>query len=297
MFSQGGLGLLDSETSKALVVGGILTPKLGFLGDTSFSLAVDYFNIEVNKEITQLGAANIIFGCYDSENFASEPLCNQFTRGQNATAIYQINEVFDQYVNIASQKQEGIDVSANLRHDFGKFGRLNLTADMTWQLNDDFQLLPTSPTTSSNGEAGSPKWVGDFRATLSFDGGLSLFYGMNVIGKTSDQQDFEDRFGGPCLDSFNRQDTASTADDLPIYGTYCPDLKTSTTFYHNASVTQEIMDGRFSITAGVSNLFNTRPPRVSVLNGGQISLLGPVVAASQYPFAGRRGFINVTAKF
>ncbi len=297
VFSQGGLGLLEAETSKALVAGVILTPSFGFLGDTSFSLAVDYFNIEVNKEITQLGAANILFGCYDSEDFANEPLCDQFTRGQNATAIYQVDEVYDQYVNIASQKQEGIDVSANLRHNFGRLGRLSITADVTYQLNDDFQLLPTSPTTSTNGEAGSPKWVGDFRANWAFDSGLSLFYGVNVIGPTSDQQDFEDRYGGPCLSSFNRQGTADPSDDLPIYGTYCPDLTTPTTFYHNASITQEIMDGRFSITAGVSNIFNTRPPRVSVLNGGQISLLGPVVAASQYPFVGRRGFINVTAKF
>jgi len=36
---------------------------------------------------------------------------------------------------------------------------------------------------------------------------------------------------------------------------------------------------------------------VSVLNNGQISMLGPVVAASQYGFTGRRAFINVTRKF
>jgi iron complex outermembrane receptor protein len=68
-------------------------------------------------------------------------------------------------------------------------------------------------------------------------------------------------------------------------------------FYHNVSVTKEIADGRFQITAGINNLFDTRPPRVSVLNGNQISMLGPVVAASQYGFAGRRVFVNVGAKF
>jgi iron complex outermembrane receptor protein len=47
----------------------------------------------------------------------------------------------------------------------------------------------------------------------------------------------------------------------------------------------------------MSNIFDTRPPRVSILNGGQISTLGPVVAASQYPFVGRRAFVNVSAKF
>jgi iron complex outermembrane receptor protein len=68
-------------------------------------------------------------------------------------------------------------------------------------------------------------------------------------------------------------------------------------FYHNFSVSKEFADGKFTITAGVSNLFDTRPPRVSVLNGGNISTLGPVAAASQYDFVGRRGFVNISTKF
>lgn len=282
-FSQGGLGQLRSETSKALVVGGVLTPKFGFLPDTTFNIAVDYFDIRVKGEITQLGPTNILFGCYDSEDFANEPLCDLFTRGQTADA-FAVDEVYDQYVNIARQRNSGIDVNVNIRHDLGKLGRLTFTADMTWQKKDDFQLLPTSVATSTNGEAGSPKWIGDFRMNWRSNGGFSLFYGMNVIGGTSDVRDFVDRYGDTCLNS-------------AIYGRYCPKLTTPTTFYHNISATQEIADGRFEITAGISNLFDTRPPRVSVLNGGQISTLGPVVVASQYPFSGRRGFVNVRAKF
>src|SRR3546814_14460634 len=74
-------------------------------------------------------------------------------------------------------------------------------------------------------------------------------------------------------------------------GRYCPKLKAPTTFYHNVSITQEIAD-RFEITFGIANLLNTRPPRESVLNGGQISTLGPVIVASQYPFDGRRAFLR-----
>jgi iron complex outermembrane receptor protein len=282
--SRGGLGNLKSETSTALVVGGVLSPKFAFLPDTTFNLAVDYFDIKVKGEISQLGGATILFGCYDSEDFANEPLCNLFTRGQPG-APNNVNQVFDQFVNIARQRNSGVDLALNIRHDLGKHGRLSLTADMTWQTKDKFQLLPTSVPTTTNGEAGSPKWVGDFRANWRSNGGFSLFYGMNVIGGTSDVQDFLDRRGGDrCINS-------------AIYGRYCPDLTTPTTFYHNASITQEIADGRFEITAGVSNIFDTRPPRVSVLNGGQISTLGPVVVASQYPFTGRRGFVNVRAKF
>jgi iron complex outermembrane recepter protein len=280
--SRGGLGLLEAETSRAFVIGTILTPRFGMLPDTSISVAVDYFNIKVNGEISQLGARNIIFGCYDSENFPADPLCSLFTRGQPA-APDNINEVRNQFVNIASQKNSGVDVAANIRHDLGNLGFVSFTADMTWQIKDDFQLLPTSPVTSSNGEAGSPRWVGDFRVNWTH-GSRTFFYGINVIGGTSDVDDFVARFGGTCINTVVR-------------GRYCPILETSATFYHNASVTQEIMDGRFSITLGVSNIFDTRPPRVSVLNGGQIPMLGPVVVASQYPFVGRRGFMNVSSKF
>lgn len=283
--SSGGLGVLKSETSKAKVFGGILTPRLSFLPETRISFAVDYFDISVKGEVSQLGASNILFGCYDSDNFSSEPLCDLFTRGQNATAIYQIDEVFDKYINIASQRNSGIDVALKIDQNLGSIGKLSLLADMTWQLKDDTQLLPGSALQSTNGESGSPKWVGDFRATWTHPSGFSLFYGINVIGGTSNVGDFlNDNGGNPCITT-------------TVYGTYCPDLTAPTTFYHNISVTQDIAGGDFKITAGVSNLFDTRPPRVSVLNGNQITMLGPVMYASQYGFAGRRAFINVSSKF
>jgi len=207
--------------------------------------------------------------------------------------------VRDSFVNVSSQRNKGIDLSVRVGQDLGSLGTLSLTADMTWQLTDDSQLLPTSLVLNENGFVGSPEYVGDFRANWTHPSGFSLFYGVNVIGSASSRELFDRGrpTSGGCLRSFNGQGTASTADDLPIYGVYCPDLDVAATFYHNISVTQEIADGRFTITAGVSNLFDTRPPRVSVLNGNTISTLGPVAAASQYDFVGRRGFINVSTKF
>ncbi|MCR5872407.1 TonB-dependent receptor [Sphingomonas sp. J344] len=289
--SQGGIGQLEAETSKAFVIGGVLTPRLGFLGSrTRINIAVDYFDIKVSGQVAQLGAASIIFGCYDSASFPTDPLCSLFTRGQTG-APFNINTVSDQYINIASQQNSGVDLTANVRSDLGAWGNISFTADMTWQTRDTFQLLPTSPIQTDNGEAGSPRWVGDFRLTWNLpSSGTTLFYGMNVIGATSNVDEFlADNNGNPCING-------DRGDGVAIRGIYCPVLTTNATFYHNASITQEVAD-KFEITLGVSNLFNTRPPRVSVLNGGQISMLGPVVAASQYSFVGRRAFINVSAKF
>lgn len=281
--ASGGVGILKSETSKALVVGTVLTPKFGFLPDTRINLSVDYFDIRVRDEITQLGAGNILRGCYGSLDFANEPLCDLFTRGQTA-APFNVANIQDKFVNIASQRNSGIDVAAYIRQDLGNLGSVSLTADMTWQLKDDLILLPGSPGTSTNGEAGSPKWVGDFRLNWqSPSSQTSIFYGINVIGATSNVKDLLNSNGGNlCINS-------------SIYGTFCPKVTTPMTFYHNLSLTQDINE-KFDITIGMSNIFNTRPPRVSIL-GSPISTLGPVVAASQYPFVGRRVFMNVSAKF
>jgi iron complex outermembrane receptor protein len=283
--SQGGLGVLESETSRSWVVGGVLTPRFDFLGDTRLSIAVDYFDIKVEGEIAQLGARNILFGCYGSEDFPNDPLCSLFTRGQTS-APNNVNEVFDKFINIASQHNSGVDVTINLRQDLGSWGTVNLTSDMTWQTRDTVILLDASQPESDNGEAGSPDWVGDFRLNWQTpDPNLSLFYSVNVIGGTSNEEDFlEDNGDDPCFQN------------IVAYGTYCPDLTTPTVFYHNASISYDFMDG-LTLTAGVSNIFDRRPPRVSVLNGAQITMMGPVVAASQYSFIGRRAFINVTADF
>ncbi len=299
IISSGGIGILDSETSQSLVFGTVLTPSLSFLPDTDISIAVDYFDIKVEGEISQLGAGTILAGCYDSIAFATEPLCNLFTRGQNVTAPLQVATVRDSFINVSSQRNKGVDLSVRVGQDLGSLGKVSLTADMTWQLTDDSQLLATSPVLNENGFVGSPEWVGDFRANWTHPSGFSLFYGVNVIGSGSSRELFDRGrpTSGGCLRSFNGQGTASTADDLPIYGVFCPDLDVAATFYHNISISQEIADGRFKITAGVSNLFDTRPPRVSVLNGNTISTLGPVAAVSQYDFVGRRGFINVSTKF
>ncbi len=282
--AEGGIGVLEAETSTAKTASIILTPSFGFLPSTTFSLAVDYFDIEVNGQIAQLGPANIVFGCYNSESFPNDPLCSLFTRGQ-PTDEFSIATVRDAYININSQRNRGIDVTTNVRQRMGRFGTLNFLASMTFQLQDDVLLLLDGDTVSDNGEAGSPKFVGDFNLSWqSANRSWSAFYGIDFIGKTSDRRDFLGANGGDeCINS-------------TVRGRYCPDLTVPRVFYHSASVTKSIGE-RFDFTFGVSNLFDKQPPRVSVLNGGTISTLGPVVSASQYDFLGRRFFANLSARF
>jgi len=289
-YTGGGIGFLEPETSKAWTASMVLTPRFEFLPDTNLSLAFDYFNIEVNGEIARLGANNIVAGCYASDFFPTDPLCDLFARvgdldpsdpDWNAGSPNNIARVRDSFLNVNSQKNEGLDVTARVQHDFAGDTTLTFQAQMTWQFEDQTALF-TGLFEDENGEAGEPKWVGDFRLILDH-GPWSLFYGLDVIGATNDEQDWIDANGTLC----------------PTYvtlGTVCMDLTLPATFYHNISATREIND-TFEVTVGVSNLFGTKPPRASSVSSNGINNFGRGVLYSQYDLIGTRFFANIAAKF
>ena len=292
--SGGGIGVLDPETSRAYTASMILTPQLSFLPDTQLSIAVEYFNIEVNGEIAQLGAGNILASCYASDFYPNEPLCNQFYRFSDLIALgpndplYQqyfqngsaanVGVVFDQFFNVNSQKNRGIDVTTRIVHDFAGDTTLTLQGLMTWQLHDSIALFDGLEE-DLNGESGEPKWVGDFNAQLD-TGPWSFFYNIDVVGPTDDTRDYLDSNGTLCP-------------SFVTLGTVCLKLTQPMTFYHSASITREFAE-HFRITAGVSNLFDTRPPRTSDFSGNAdgIDQLGLGSIDSQYDLLGRRFFVN-----
>jgi len=284
--SEGGIGVLDPETSTALTASVILTPRLS--SKTRFSLAVDYFKIKVKGEVSQLGAGTIIFGCYDSDTFPTDPLCSLFDRGTLGTDPFAIGNVRDAYINVASQVNEGVDFTALVQQDLGRWGSLSILGNATYQIKDRQVLLPSSPVVDNNGDIGDPKFVADINATWKPIAGWTFFWGTEIYGKASNEGKFKDRHGG------------SLCQVNAVWGDFCVKLRVPATFYHAASVTKEFGDARhrLELTLGVRNIFDTRPPRVSTIGGGGLPAeIGPVVGTSQYDFLGRRVFFNISKKF
>lgn len=299
VLSGGGVGVLEPETSKAWTVSAVLTPNFSFLPDTDISLAIDYFDIEVNGEIAQLGAASILSQCYNSDFFPNDPLCGQFFRFSDfddgtapagvATQYDQpggdrdnIAVAFDQFFNINSQQNRGVDVTARIIHDFGDDIRLTFQAQMTWQTHDTVALFDGF-SEDNNGEAGEPKWVGDFNTSLDV-GPWTFNYGLDVIGKTDDRQDYIDANGTLC----------------PTFATFpgpvCLDLTTPAQWYHSASITRDIGEN-FRITLGMTNITDNNPPRTSQLGGDGTRSFGQGLLYSQYDLRGRRVFANVNIRY
>jgi iron complex outermembrane receptor protein len=256
------------------------------MSNTEIYIALDYYDIEIKGEIDTLGAGDVVFGCYNSEFFPDEPLCSLFTRNITGAGINNINTVTGTFININRQRNEGLDLTIDLTQDLGSMGEISLLSQMNWSFKDEIELFDGN-FTDNNGEVGEPKWVGDFNLVWKPEPTWSLFYGLDVIGASDSSQDYIDIYGDLC-------------GDFEVRGEVCVVVKTPTTFYHSISVTKEF--NNFKVTGGVANLFNTRPPRVTVdggdsLNGGVINTVGQSALASQYDYYGIRGFLSVEAKF
>ncbi len=291
--SGGGIGVLTPETSTAKTASIILTPDLsGVLwGGLRTSLVVDYFEIEVRDEITTLGAASIVNGCYNSEFYPDEPLCELITRAPvGSTDALNILAIRDSYVNINNQKNRGIDATVRIDQDLGNLGSLSFNAQMTWQLEDKIALF-NNTVIDDNGEAGEPKWVGDFNLAWE-KGSWTIFYGLDVTGGTSDLADLKRTLGN---DVNGNPRTCRTSIFRPG-PQFCPDVRLSPTFYHSASITHRVGDD-FRITLGMANILDTKPPRASTVFSG-ITAIGQAPAfGSQYDYLGRRIFLNVRGNF
>ncbi|PHY14122.1 TonB-dependent receptor [Caulobacter sp. B11] len=260
--SGGGKGLLEAETSDAKTLGVIWSPSFANL-----QVAVDYFEIEVNDEVTKLGAANIVAGCYNSETFPTDPLCNQFTR---QAGTFYIEEVQDNYLNVASQVNRGIDLTIDYGYEFD-FGKFNVNLQSTWQLEDTTELFAGNEV-DTNGDVGDPDWTGSMN--LRFDrGDWTGFWAIDAIGKASEAEDIGDTNAAK---------------------TIAYKVHTEFTAYHSLSVRKK-MD-QLSVLVGVSNLFNELPP-AATQGLGQYSTIGKSVLASQYDYYGRRAFVNITKRF
>jgi len=258
----GGAGTLEAETSDAVTYGVIWTPSFADL-----NVAVDYFDIEVNNEITQLGAARIVNQCYRSLSFPTDKLCSLFTRGPS----HLITDITDNYLNIASQKNRGIDLTVNYTRALPWDTKLSVELQSTWQLKDTTALFADT-VVDTNGFVGDPDWTGQLNFTLE-KGDWTGYWSVNMIGKASDAEDYVDH---------------NTA------GTTFYKVHTEFTAYHSVSLMKKFDD--WTLMGGVANLFGEDPPQVTQ-SQGNYNMVGRSVLASQYDYIGRRLFVRMTAKF
>lgn len=266
----GGKGVLEAETSDAETVGFVWTPSF-----TNLSIALDYFKITVENQVSQFGAGNIIGACMSDPNYPNNPFCSLFTRlGSTSPTPGAIDIVQNAYVNLNKQYTTGLDATVRYQKEFS-FGRFTADLQATWTFDDEITFRTGTAPEDFNGEIIDP----DFTANLDlrFDkGDFTYFWNVDMIGKASNTEEF----GG---DVFGYRSSGLTA----YYKQY-----SEFTAVHDVSIRYRNDD--WTLIAGVQDVFDEQPPAVST--GTAFARVG-LVTTGAYDIRGRRGFVEVQRRF
>lgn len=265
--SSGGLGELEAETSDANTIGFVWQPDFADL-----SISVDWFRIVVNDQVDQLGARNIAYGCYGSEFYPDEQLCQLFDRSLPGGGI---DNVDDRYINVSEQESEGYDFALNYNVDVGP-GSLDF--DFAWTIQTvRSTALFADQVEDDLGDFGNPENVGRLWTTYQV-GDWEFFWAWRYVGEVNSEQDFD----GP--EATYRGET--------VYRVLYADAVS----YNDFSVTYFWDTYNLRTILGVANAFDEQPPQITTL-GGPLSYAGQSAFYSQYDWLGRRMFLNLTWDF
>lgn len=262
---------LAAETSKNLTFGTVVQPIFG-PDFGNLSIAVDYFRIEVNNGVSQLSHLTILDGCYQGTN---PEFCDFIIRGDNSAGPGQDLQVTTGYINVATDIAKGIDIVMSYDRDLGP-GKLDIGAQAVYMIDRIFQGLPNAAPFHQDGMIGNPKWAGV--GHVGYKTGPWYFrWGVEFIQGTSDNEQALDTDDDGLVDF----DPAQFDFSVPDY------------WLHTATIRYETE--RYSLTAGIRNLFDKNPPKISSTDPFVNTTSNVPLQGGFDPF-GRTFFINAQAK-
>jgi iron complex outermembrane recepter protein len=274
----GGNPELNPEESESLTVGVVYTPA--FI--ENFSIALDYFDIEITNGIGTAGTSNIINGCYESANFSSS-LCTlligaaevdriPYPTSPRRDVLGAMAGILVTNANLSTFETSGIDFDASYAFDLGS-GRMKLRVDGTYLSEYKYTPFEGESPVKLAGFYGEDQWETSVAAFAEWRTNFTAAYSA---------------------DNWSASWTArymSGTDDETV-----ADLATSTnTRNHAPSVVYHDVQGsyfidQYTFTFGVRNLFNKLP--VYTTNNADMNTISP-----SYDLAGTYLYGRVVVKF
>ena len=287
---------LKPEKSNSFTIGLVLQPRQFVPG---FSLTVDYFHIKITDAITRLTSLDAINDCFGNVTSASaaNTACTVIRRNP---ATGGLDGDFGTtpglslpLTNQGTLLTDGIDLSANYRHDVGP-GLLNLSFAGTWTHRAKFKATPTglnrecvgyystncgspgapdsSPGTPGNGSL-QPKYVWNQRTTYSV-AGVDLSVLWRHIASVRQEPDDAVNGDGPVIPAFAR---------IKAFN------------YFDGSIRFNV-NKVFAFTVSCENLFDKKPPIVG-FDVGTTAFNSGNTYPSTYDPLGRRFAVSGRVQF
>jgi outer membrane receptor protein involved in Fe transport len=256
---------LKAETSKNVTLGMVLQPMLP-TGWGDVSLALDYYDIEVDNGVARAGATAILSLCYDDPGFiAAGGFCRLITRAGPGTNR-QLT-VDNSYINLSKDIVKGYDLTLRYVRNVGQ-GQVIVNGLVSKYDEQAGRLFPDDPLESVNGIIGAPDMTANLDVTYRYQG-------------------WRFRYGMEWIDSMSSYEYYGQNPDTSTY-----QMKTPSYALHNASV--EYTADKWSIIAGVRNLSDKEPPSISQ---GFANRRGNAPLYSGFDYFGRTYFVNARYSF
>lgn len=286
---------LRPEVGKSFTVGAVFEPT--FL--RGFTLAVDYYNIEVTDVISGLSGQGIINQCYDDPVGIDNPYCAVVFRrtstnsvvngtfagqqnrqlagvgdnGRDFAGVPITNSFINQPFNYAKLKTSGIDADIRYNHTFDNGLRFSYRTLVSWLAKRESFFFITDPTRSTriHGTLGDPIWKGRMSVGVAYKG-FDAGYDLNYIGRMA-------------VDAWEVQHTHQGRGPTN-YDAY-PIRKYAAQDTHDIQLGYRVNE-QFRFYFGVDNVMDTLPP---------YGLTGTGAGSGIYGLVGRYFYSGVNLKF
>lgn len=274
---SGGNPNLKPEQGDTLTLGVVWTPSFA----KGLSVAVDRFEIDVEKIITTVSRQIAVNTCYDTPN---RQLCNVVTRGTNIQvpgATYVLTAVNEQLENVAVLNVAGWDIDVRYNRALpGGWGDLNLG------------LLATIYDKASFTTVGDPlNLLGQAGGSTSDQGWIKLTANANVGWKLGNfSANWNIRYiGSADMAAAGVNPTTKETNTTTTAG--YPKLPAAT--YHNLRLGYQLAKNT-EVFGGVTNLFDKDPPFMASGSSGTQAL---DTVPGYYDVFGRSFFVGAKFKF
>ncbi|MDQ6647319.1 MAG: TonB-dependent receptor [Pseudomonadota bacterium] len=278
---------LGPETGKSFDFGAVFSPDFV----PGLSVSADYWRLYLKNTITSIGAQTVLDQCFGG-TAAFCPLITRNPAGSNDPG--QIIQIGEPTGNLGRTDTSGVDMS--LRYKLPQFGIGNflLGLDSTYLSRYDQQTAPGSAANASYHDAGHFGFYGSPEAaSCPSGGGVCLFprwRGSGFLNWNAGGWNASYRMRYIGAFQMGRADPAYTASPIPNYPNYV--FKYGATVYSDVSIGYDIEPYNTSVTFGMNNVFDKKPPFLYANN-----TLNANTDPSDFDLQGRYLWARVTVKF
>ncbi len=268
----GGDPNLKSETGRTFSAGAIFRVP-SFLG---FSGSIDYYDIKLDDVIGALSPIEVVQQCYVEQANLPDTFCNLISR--NATGSRNISTIRTQLFNIAEERVRGLDAQARFSWPVGG-ARMTLGVNYSHLFERSRREFVGAPNSDFTGRFDAIKDQGNIQLDYAQDD-FTFSYSARIMGSA--------------LKGTSAANLAATTDNPALPGNNSNRIPAYV--YHDLQTTFRANE-QFSMTLGVKNLADRKPPLITSFSNSGLSGSASVTAGGIYDVRGRFFYAQVGIDF